>query len=150
MKKSKYLNKNFGKWKCVSMGVDRVQAEVTRRINKETGEYLLSRRPGNKAYYYVFECKDTNSGEVKTIVLGRALAAKVYKGQVNLNEYGEKKYKVRGARRAQKVQDIIRSYYNTFNNNVEQEIKKEEPIKRKGFLRRLLSNSLFNKIFKRN
>ena len=79
MKKTKYLNKVFGAWKCVSVGIARVQG-------KRTKTNAVSKQPGRQTYFYIFE-RPTSDGKASKIVrLSAQQAAKVYRGQLSVED----------------------------------------------------------------
>lgn len=82
MKKTKYLNQQFGNWTCTHVGIARVQG-------KKTKNKTVSKQPGRQTYYYVFE-RETSDGRAEKLVrLSAAQAAKVYRGEVTVEEIAD-------------------------------------------------------------
>ena len=75
MRKTKYLDKQFGVWKCVKVNIHYVQPAFRK------GTKIRSRRPYHQTYSYV----------VSTVLLGNELqveisarqAARMYRGEYN-------------------------------------------------------------------
>lgn len=92
MKKTKYLNQTFGDWVCTHVGIARVQGKKTR--NK-----TVSKQPGRQTYYYIFERQTSDGKAEKLVRLSAAQAAKVYRGEITVEEianqrqqHGEQKF----------------------------------------------------------
>lgn len=73
MKKSKYLNKMFGSWKCTHVGISHVQGK-------------RARYAGHRTYYYIFERMTSDNKAEKLIRLNCKEAAKVYQGKTTVEE----------------------------------------------------------------
>lgn len=80
MRKSKYLNRQFGLWTCTHVGVARVQQK---RLMHSKGP---AKRPGHQSYYYVFERRTSDNKADKMIRLGANEASRVYKGLITVEE----------------------------------------------------------------
>lgn len=79
---SKYLNKTFGNWTCTHIGISRVQPKKTRNGK-------VSNQPGRQTYYYIFE-RPTSDGKAEKLVrLTAGQAAKVYRGELSVEEVAE-------------------------------------------------------------
>ena len=81
-KTSKYLFKTFGNWTCTHVGIARVQG-------KKTKNRKVSKQPGRQTYYYIFE-RPTSDGKAEKLVrLTAAQAAKVYRGELTVEEVAD-------------------------------------------------------------
>ena len=79
---SKYLNKTFGNWTCTHVGIARVQS-------KKTAKGKISKQPGRQTYYYIFE-RPTSDGKAEKLVrLNSTQAAKVYRGELTVEEVAD-------------------------------------------------------------
>ena len=90
MKKSKYLNRVFGDWECVHVGVARVQPKYKNKRG-EDGKKLKNKFPGHQSYYYIFERLTSDRKALKTIQLNANQANLVLKGKRTVEDYAEKK-----------------------------------------------------------
>ena len=80
---SKYLNKEFDNgWVCTHVGISFTQP-------KRKKDRTLSRQPGRQSYYYVFERITSDNKAEKLIRLDKSLAAKVYRGEVKVEDISE-------------------------------------------------------------
>ena len=84
MRKSKYLNKQFGNWTCTHVGISRVQPKRTL-----TGRQ--SRQPGHQTYYYIFERLTSDNMAEKLVRLNHAEAAKVYRGKLSVEQVADER-----------------------------------------------------------
>lgn len=78
MRKSKYLCKQFGNWTCTYIGINNVQGK-------------RSAAPGKINYYYIFERITSDNLAEKLIRLNSSDAAKVYRGELQVEEIAEKR-----------------------------------------------------------
>ena len=76
MRKSKYVNKQFGNWTCVGIEVYKVQPVFLK------GSKVRSARPYHQCYTYIFQAK---SG--LAVRLNFAQAVKVYRGERTVESY---------------------------------------------------------------
>ena len=83
MKKSKYLQKQFGEWTCTHVGIARTQPLFYK------GTKIASRRPYHNTYYYLFERVTSDGKALKQIRLNCKEAAKLYKGQTTVEEIAD-------------------------------------------------------------
>ena len=97
LRTSKYLNKTFDNgWVCTHVGIARVQ-------NKKTRQHTVSRQPGRQTYYYIFE-RETSDGKAdKLIRLSAQQAAKVYRGELKVEDVAEARQAVSVNRFTSKV-----------------------------------------------
>lgn len=79
---SKYLNKTFGNWTCTHIGIARVQG-------KKTMKGKVSKQPGRQSYYYVFERITSDGLAEKLVRLNCNQAAKVYRGELLVEEIAD-------------------------------------------------------------
>lgn len=79
---SKYLNKTFGNWTCTHIGIARVQG-------KKTMKGKVSKQPGRQSYYYIFERKTSDGLAEKLVRLNCNQAAKVYRGELSVEEVAD-------------------------------------------------------------
>lgn len=83
MRTSKYLNKQFDNgWVCTHVGISYTQG-------KRKKDRTLSKQPGRQSYYYVFERITSDNKAEKLVRLDKSLAAKVYRGEVNVEDIAE-------------------------------------------------------------
>ena len=80
MRKSKYLNFKSGKWTCTHVGVARTQPKFYHGTRK------VSKRPGHQSYYYIFERPTSDGKADKLVRLSASQAAKVYRGEISVEE----------------------------------------------------------------
>lgn len=81
MRTSKYLNKTFDNgWKCTHVGI----ANVSSKFYK--GTKLPTKYPGHRNYYYIFERRTSDNKADKMIRLEAPTAAKVYRGEVKIED----------------------------------------------------------------
>lgn len=78
MRKSKYLGKQFGNWTCTHVGINNVQGK-------------RAAAPGKINYYYIFERITSDNLAEKLIRLNSSDAAKVYRGELQVEEIAEKR-----------------------------------------------------------
>lgn len=83
MRKSKYLNKTFGNWKCTHVGVARKQPVFLEGTRKP------SKRPHHQKYYYIFERNTSDGLAEKLVRLNEKQAAKVYRGVLSVEEVAD-------------------------------------------------------------
>ena len=83
MRKSKYLNKTFGNWTCTHVGV----AIKTGAFKK--GTRVRNAYPHHQTYYYIFERKTSDGLAEKLVRLNARQAAKVYRGELSVEEIAE-------------------------------------------------------------
>jgi len=80
---SKYLNKQFDNgWVCTHVGISFTQP-------KRKKDRTLSKQPGRQSYYYIFERITSDNKAEKLIRLDKSLAAKVYRGEVKVEDIAE-------------------------------------------------------------
>lgn len=79
---SKYLFKTFGAWTCTYVGISRVQPKKTRKGK-------TSNQPGRQTYYYIFERKTSDGKADKMVRLSAAQAAKVYRGNLLVEDVAD-------------------------------------------------------------
>ena len=89
MRKSKYLNFKSGNWTCTHVGV----ASVVPAFYK--GTKTRTKGCGHKNYYYIFERRTSDGLADKLVRLNGSEAAKVYRGEIAVEQIAE-------ARRARK------------------------------------------------
>ena len=94
MKKSKYLGMHSGDWECTHVGVARVQPAFCQK-KKLAGRRVRSSRPGHQSYYYIWERLTSDGIAQKMIRLSAAQALSVQRGEKTVEEYSEKKEKLR-------------------------------------------------------
>lgn len=94
MKKSKYLNKVFGDWKCTYVGVASVQPAFTKERG-EDGKKIRSKRAGHCNYYYIFERLTSDHKAMKMIRLGYWQVKKVLRGERTVEDFAKKKERKR-------------------------------------------------------
>lgn len=82
---SKYLGKQFGDWTCTHVGVATVQAK------KKMNHKGLAKRPGHQNYYYIMERLTSDSKAEKMVRLTSTQAAKVYRGELTVEEIAEQR-----------------------------------------------------------
>ena len=85
MKKSKYLQTQFGEWTCTHVGIARTQPLFYK------GTKAVSRRPYHNTYYYLFERITSDGKAIKQIRLSCKEAAKLYKGQTTVEEIADRR-----------------------------------------------------------
>ena len=83
MRKSKYLNKTFGNWTCTPVGVARKQPVFL------AGTRKVSKRPHHQTYYYIFERETSDGLAEKLVRLNERQAAKVYRGELTVEEVAD-------------------------------------------------------------
>lgn len=83
MRKSKYLNKTFGNWTCTHVGVARKQPVFL------AGTKKASKRPHHQTYYYIFERETSDGLAEKLVRLSSKQAAKVYRGELSVEEVAD-------------------------------------------------------------
>lgn len=81
MKKTKYLNKEFGNWLCTYVGIARVQPKFY------IGTKNVSKRPSHQTYYYIFERITSDKKAAKLVRLNASEAAKVYRGVMTVEDF---------------------------------------------------------------
>ena len=89
MRTSKYLNRIFGNWKCIHVGVADVQPAFCRR--KVNGKRVRSKSPGSRQYYYAFERITSDQKAMKMIRLNAAQVRQVLHGTYTVEHFAEKK-----------------------------------------------------------
>ena len=89
MRTSKYLNRIFGNWKCIHVGVADVQPAFCRR--KVNGKRVRSKSPGSRQYYYAFERITSDQKAMKMIRLNAAQVRQVLNGTYTVEYFAEKK-----------------------------------------------------------
>lgn len=90
MRTSKYLNKKFdNNWVCTYVGIAYVSGKRHHKTNK------VSKRPGHRTYYYIFERPTSDNKADKMIRLNAALAAKVYKGLLKVEDIAKERLEER-------------------------------------------------------
>jgi hypothetical protein len=83
MRTSKYLNKQFDNgWICTHVGISYTQG-------KRKKDRTLSKQPGRQSYYYVFERITSDNKAEKLVRLDKSLAAKVYRGELKVEDIAE-------------------------------------------------------------
>jgi len=83
MRTSKYLNKQFDNgWVCTHVGISYTQG-------KRKKDRTLSKQPGRQSYYYVFERITSDNKAEKLVRLDKSLAAKVYRGELKVEDIAE-------------------------------------------------------------
>jgi hypothetical protein len=83
MRKSKYLNKTFGNWTCTHVGVA-VKTGVFKKGTKVRNAY-----PHHQTYYYIFERPTSDGLADKLVRLNSGQAAKVYRGELSVEEVAD-------------------------------------------------------------
>ena len=83
MRKSKYLNKTFGNWTCTHVGVARKQPVFL------AGTKKVSKRPHHQTYYYIFFFFSSDGLAEKLVRLSSKQAAKVYRGELSVEEIAD-------------------------------------------------------------
>lgn len=83
MKKTKYLNQQFGNWTCTHVGV----ATKTRVFKK--GTKIRNSYPHHQTYYYIFERPTSDGLAEKLVRLNSSQAAKVYRGELTVEEVAD-------------------------------------------------------------
>lgn len=83
MKKSKYLQRQFGEWTCTHVGIARTQPLYYK------GTKIVSRRPYHNTYYYLFERITSDGKAIKQIRLNALEAAQLYKGHTTVEEIAD-------------------------------------------------------------
>jgi hypothetical protein len=83
MRKSKYLNKTFGNWTCTHVGV----AVKTGAFKK--GTRIRNAYPHHQTYYYIFERETSDGLAEKLVRLNEREAAKVYRGELSVEEVAD-------------------------------------------------------------
>lgn len=91
-KKSKYLDKIFGNWKCIHVGVANIQPAYTNNYD-ENGKKLRAKYAGHRNYYYIFERLTSDFKAMKTIQLGYWQVTKVLRGECSVEDFANKKAK---------------------------------------------------------
>lgn len=85
MKTSKYLNRTYiGGWICSAIVLNNVQGK-------------RSKRPGNRNYSYWFERPTSDGLATKLIKLNSTDAAKVYRGELLLDEIADRRQENRNS-----------------------------------------------------
>ena len=80
MRTSKYLNKEFGAWQCVHVGVAYVQAKWKKAHRG------LAKRKGARTYYYCFTRRTSDDLADKMIRVDAQTAAKIYRGDITCEQ----------------------------------------------------------------
>jgi hypothetical protein len=101
-KNSNYVGMRIGDWICTYYGVARVQSVYTSKKD-EAGKSVKSKRPGHRAYYYIFERLTSDKKAMKMIRLTAAQVKKVKEGQLNLDVLADKKAAKRSPKFIHKV-----------------------------------------------
>jgi hypothetical protein len=104
MKKSKYLNQTFGAWTCTHVGVA-VKTRVFKKGTKIRNEY-----PHHQTYYYVFERQTSDGKADKMIRLNASTAAKVYRGELDVETIADSRQETKQNSFSRKVS------YHFYNN----------------------------------
>lgn len=80
---SKYLGKEFdNSWVCTYVGIAKVQP-------KRKLDHTLSKNPGRQSYYYIFERITSDGKAEKLIRVEKNTAAKIYSGQLKVEDLVE-------------------------------------------------------------
>lgn len=87
MKKSKYLNKQFGDWTCTFVGVASVQPKFLAGTRKPR------KSPGHQNYYYIFERITSDNKAEKMVRLNAAQVILVDRGIKTVEDYAVAKAK---------------------------------------------------------
>ena len=83
MRTSKFLNKTFGNWTCTHVGV----AVKTGAFKK--GTRIRNAYPHHQTYYYIFERETSDGLAEKLVRLNEREAAKVYRGELSVEEVAD-------------------------------------------------------------
>ena len=83
MRRSKYLFKTFGNWTCTHVGVA-VKTRVFKKGTRVKNEY-----PHHQTYYYIFERNTSDGLAEKLVRLNSGQAAKVYRGELSVEEVAD-------------------------------------------------------------
>lgn len=97
MRTSKYLNKQFGIWTCVYVGINNVQGKK-------------AKAPGKRNYYYMFERRTSDNKADKIIRLNSTEASKVYSGKQTVEDILD----AREAGRTRKFNRKVTYYFGSF------------------------------------
>ena len=98
MRTSKYLNKKFdNNWVCTYIGIANM---CNKRYKFKSGK---TKRPGHRSYYYIFERPTSDNKADKIIRLTAAQAAKVYRGELLVEDLANKKLDTRSDKYTEKV-----------------------------------------------